>query len=65
MVDGGREGLGGLEVAAVVIVAVFLAVVLFGLFSAIAGLVWSMVKLLMLVVVLWLLVRWALRRSRS
>ena len=46
-------------------IAVFVAVVLFGLFSAIAGLVWSIVKLVVLVVLLWVCVRWAMRRSRA
>jgi len=57
-----RRG-GGLETVAVVVIAVFVIAVLFGLFSAITGLVWWIVKTAVLIGVLFLAVRWALRRS--
>ena len=54
---------GGLETVAVAVIAVFVIAVLFGLISAITGLVWWIVKTAVLIGVLFLAVRWALRRS--
>jgi hypothetical protein len=58
-----KKGLGGVEVASVVVVGVFAVVVLFWLFGFIAGAVWWAVKVAMLIAVLFLVVRWAIRRS--
>jgi hypothetical protein len=60
--DEGRKG-SSIEVIAVVVIAVFVIAVLFGLFSAITGLVWWIIKMAVLFAVLFFAVRWALRRS--
>jgi hypothetical protein len=60
-----HQGVKPIEVAAAVIVALFVVTVLFVFLSAIAGAVWWVIKLVILVAVLWLLIRWAARHSRN
>lgn len=54
---------GGFEIAAGAIVVVFAIVVLFWLFGFIAGAVWWTIKTAVLILVLFLVVRWAYRRA--
>ena len=60
-----HEGFKTIEIIAAVIVLAFVATVLFVFLSAIAGAVWWIVKMAILVVVLWLLIRWAARHARK
>ena len=60
-----HEGFKTSEIIAAVIVLAFVATVLFVFLSAIAGAVWWIVKMAILVVVLWLLIRWAARHARK
>jgi len=57
-----RKGTGILEVASVALVAIFGVVVLFWLFGFIAGAVWWTIKMVVLIGVLFLAVRWAYKR---
>ena len=63
MVEGDKSGMGTLEIAAIVIVVLFVAVVLFGFMNAIAGALWFVIKFVVLVGVLFLMVRWAFKRA--
>jgi len=65
MSKGGNGSVGILEVAAVVIVVAFAVTVLFVFLSAIAGAIWWTIKLLLLVAVLYLVLRWAFNRSKD
>ena len=57
-----RKGTGILEVASVALVAIFGVVVLFWLFGFIAGAIWWTIKMVVLIGVLFLAVRWAFKR---
>ena len=63
MGDDEKGKLGIVEIAAVGVVALFAAAVLFVLFGAIAGAVWWTLKMAVLVLVLFVMVRWAFRRA--
>ena len=63
MADGDKSGMGTLEIAAIIIVVLFVAVVLFGFMNAIAGALWFIIKFVVLVGVLFLMVRWAFKRA--
>jgi len=57
------SGVGLLEVGAVLVVGLFAVVLLFVLFGFIAGIVWWLIKIAVLVLVLFLIVRWAFKRA--
>jgi len=61
--DTDKSGAGAIEIAAAVIVVAFAVTILFVIFSAIAGVVWWTIKMVILIVVLFVAVRWVLRRS--
>ena len=63
MGDDEKGKLGIVEIAAVGVVALFAAAVLFVVFHAIAGAVWWTLKMAVLVLVLFVMVRWAFRRA--
>ncbi len=63
MSDTDKSGAGAIEIAAAVIVVAFAVTILFVIFSAIAGVVWWTIKMVILIVVLFVAVRWVLRRS--
>ncbi len=63
MAEGDKSGMGTLEIVAIVIVVLFVAVVLFGFMNAIAGALWFVIKFAVLVGVLFLMVRWAFKRA--
>ena len=63
MAGNDTQGMGGVELASIVVVAVFAIVILFVVFSALAGAVWWAIKTAALIAILFLIVRWAFRRS--
>ena len=46
------------------IVLIFLVTLLFGVLSALAGLVWTLIKVAVVMLVLWVVLRWAFKRSQ-
>jgi apolipoprotein N-acyltransferase len=63
MAGNDKQGMGGVELVSIAVVAVFAIVLLFVVFSALAGAVWWAIKTAALIVILFLIVRWAFRRS--
>ena len=63
MAEKDSKGLGVIEVASMVVIAVFAVVVIFWIFGWLAGMVWWAVKTAALIAILFLVVRWAFRRS--
>ena len=63
MTDQDNKGLGIVEAASMVVIAVFAVVVIFWVFGWLAGMVWWAIKTAALVAILFLVVRWAYRRT--
>ena len=63
MTDQDNKGLGIVEAASMAVIAVFAVVVIFWVFGWLAGMVWWAIKTAALVAILFLVVRWAYRRT--
>ena len=65
MVEHEERGWGSLQIFSLGIVSLFLVFSLFFVLSALAGAVWWIIKFVLLVGLLWLVIRWAFRKSNS
>jgi hypothetical protein len=63
MADDQKKGLGIVEAASMVVIALFAVVVIFWIFGWLAGMVWWAVKTAALIAILFFVLRWAYRRS--
>lgn len=62
MAEKNKQTIGGAEIAAIVIVVAFLALVILVFMSSLVGAFWWTIKLVILVGVLGLIIRWLLHR---
>ena len=63
MAEGTDKGLRVIELASMIVIGIFAAVVILWFFGWLAGMVWWAIKIVALGVILAMLVRWAFRRS--
>jgi Flp pilus assembly protein TadB len=62
MAEEQKRGAGGAEIAAVAVIVIFVVVVVFGFMDALVGAIWWTFKLVVLIAVLTLVIRWLFRR---
>ena len=63
MAEDDNQGWGIGSLLALGVVLVFVAVVLFGFLSVLAGAIWTLLKVAALVVILLIILRWVARRT--